>query len=327
MTKRKRTSCDPEHPTESRLVEPVKNSDFWFEDGNVVLQAQTTQFRVHRSILARHSNVFKDMNGMPQPAEQELLDGCPVVHLYDDPKDWLNIFGIIYNNDADYKDLSWLAIPLISSMLRLGKKYEFNDLHTAAMDRIKHELPHNMYIFTNQLKARFYTGHEIDTLNLLLEMNIQSLLPVACYLCVRNLTLKELFRGTKRREDGIAQLPPVWIEKLIIAKEKMVNDIKQRVLKWVLGEFTSHEYIQFPASSCTKPAQCSASQLSTCQLVISSPLQLDWMFLPFSDCCPDEYCNECLQVINKVYLTTQGSLWNELPRYFGLPDWEQLKDA
>ncbi|KZP13428.1 hypothetical protein FIBSPDRAFT_936380 [Athelia psychrophila] len=38
----------------------------WLDDGNIVIQAEKTQFKVHRS-LAAHSPIFKDVFLMPQP--------------------------------------------------------------------------------------------------------------------------------------------------------------------------------------------------------------------------------------------------------------------
>ena len=65
-------------------IDPVL-SDIWYDDGNVVLQAQNTQFKVYRGILAQSSPVFKDMFSFPQPPleDAQLVDGCPVVHLSD----------------------------------------------------------------------------------------------------------------------------------------------------------------------------------------------------------------------------------------------------
>ena len=38
--------------------ELVKNSTLWLEDGSIVIIAHTTAFRVHGSVLARHSEAF-----------------------------------------------------------------------------------------------------------------------------------------------------------------------------------------------------------------------------------------------------------------------------
>lgn len=62
----------------------VRRSDFWLDDANIILQAGSVQFAVHRSVLAMHSEVFKDMRQVGKPvSEDSIVDGCPVVQLSD----------------------------------------------------------------------------------------------------------------------------------------------------------------------------------------------------------------------------------------------------
>jgi len=76
-----------------------KSTDFWFKDGNLTLEVEDTQYRVHRSVLSRHSSVFLDMLELPQAetttdgAEDTQIPVC----LYDAKKDWDNLLGIIYD--------------------------------------------------------------------------------------------------------------------------------------------------------------------------------------------------------------------------------------
>jgi len=76
-------------------------SQYWFEDGNVVLLTENTLFRVHRSILSRHSEIFKDTFAMPQaPSEEnECIEGCPVVPLSDTTEDINNMISLLYDLD------------------------------------------------------------------------------------------------------------------------------------------------------------------------------------------------------------------------------------
>lgn len=46
-----------------------RHSDLWFYDGSLVCRAENTLFRVHMSLLARHSVCFEDMLAIPQPNE------------------------------------------------------------------------------------------------------------------------------------------------------------------------------------------------------------------------------------------------------------------
>lgn len=83
--------------------EPTRHTNLWFEDGNIVLVAQHTAFRVHRTVLAMHSNVFRDMFLIPQPATvDESIDGCPVVRMVEDSAEEVEIvLRILYG--ADFK--------------------------------------------------------------------------------------------------------------------------------------------------------------------------------------------------------------------------------
>ena len=77
---------------------PVR-SEPWFNDGNIVIWAGHTQFRVHRGVLSRHSVIFRDMFGLAEPeAGGQMVDGCPVVHLSDAAEDVRHVLEALYEN-------------------------------------------------------------------------------------------------------------------------------------------------------------------------------------------------------------------------------------
>lgn len=75
-----------------------RHEDFWFTDGSVVLVVENTAFRIHQSILSRHSDVFADMFTVPQPDSNDAdhFDGCPIVHLTDPLEDFVDVMKAIY---------------------------------------------------------------------------------------------------------------------------------------------------------------------------------------------------------------------------------------
>ena len=78
----------PEHPSISKMLDNVKRDpDLWLEDGNIVLVARDTAFRVYRGLLVKQSTVLADMFATGNPTADESLDGCPVVRLPDAPVD------------------------------------------------------------------------------------------------------------------------------------------------------------------------------------------------------------------------------------------------
>jgi hypothetical protein len=96
LKKRQRTSGNGNTDQRTR-------SQYWFEDGNIILQAENTLFRVHQSILSRQSQIFKDTFAMPQAAsdedESERVEGCPVIPLSDTAEDLGHIISLLYDLD------------------------------------------------------------------------------------------------------------------------------------------------------------------------------------------------------------------------------------
>ena len=62
-----------------------RDEELWFEDGNIVIiAARIKAFRVYKGLLAQVSVVFRDMLEL-DPAPNETLYGCPLVHVPDSP--------------------------------------------------------------------------------------------------------------------------------------------------------------------------------------------------------------------------------------------------
>ena len=79
-----------------------RDEDLYFSDGSVILSAKDADqnllyFRVHKSVLAKNSLVFEDMLTMPTPADQDLYDGLPLVHLHDDANHLKEFLGMLYD--------------------------------------------------------------------------------------------------------------------------------------------------------------------------------------------------------------------------------------
>lgn len=74
----------------------------WHDDGNVILRAQATLFRLHRSILSLHSEVFGDMFKVCSPAAGETIEGCPVVEVQDTARDLTHFLLPLYSGWNGY---------------------------------------------------------------------------------------------------------------------------------------------------------------------------------------------------------------------------------
>jgi hypothetical protein len=74
----------------------------WFDDGNIVLEAELTQFRVYRGILSAHSAIFKDMFALAQSSGEGYVEGCPVVHLSDSAEDVRIVLEVLHDSMQRY---------------------------------------------------------------------------------------------------------------------------------------------------------------------------------------------------------------------------------
>jgi hypothetical protein len=68
----------------------------WIFDGNFIIQAQNTRFRVLRSILMSQSEVFTDVLCLPQGEDAETVNGCAVIVLHDSASDLQHLLKAIF---------------------------------------------------------------------------------------------------------------------------------------------------------------------------------------------------------------------------------------
>ena len=95
----KRRRIDEDDEDDDSDPSSLTRSNIWFADGNLVIQAEATQFRVHSSVLSMHSSVLKDFLKIPQPEDRETADGCPVVRMLDHAADLELVLPVLYGND------------------------------------------------------------------------------------------------------------------------------------------------------------------------------------------------------------------------------------
>ncbi|KAF7351074.1 BTB domain-containing protein [Mycena sanguinolenta] len=112
----------------------ITRSKIWRPDGNVVLQAENTQFHVHWIVLALSSTFFEDMQGLPQPPDQPAVEGCPIVPLPDSSAvDVEHLWTVLY--DPTFMSEPALPLAVVGALIRLGRKYNFKKLLDAAVAR------------------------------------------------------------------------------------------------------------------------------------------------------------------------------------------------
>ncbi|KAJ6519063.1 hypothetical protein C8R45DRAFT_807261 [Mycena sanguinolenta] len=302
-----------------RMTAPKKHAEFWFSDGSVVLQAGNTQFRVHWSLLARHSAIFRDMQGLPQPADEPTIDGCPVVKLPDDPSDVELLLKGLY--DSAFLGREKLSLAAIGAFIRLGRKYQFEDILDSAVARVMAKYPTTLskYGATTELELwrsmEGYEGIEFDVITLLSDNNIFTALPSAYYRAVNSASM--LFDGIPRKDGTRACLAQVDLRRCAIGQQNLF--IKQFEPGYTFGWFREWDF----EDDCTSLQSCRKEREGFLALYMddSRPFALVELNFKFHD-----FCDACARHATDCMNAGRKKIWEELPQMFDLPPWDQLKN-
>ncbi|KAF5321589.1 hypothetical protein D9619_000365 [Psilocybe cf. subviscida] len=177
---------------------PQKTLQFWFGDGNIILQTQTTQYRIHRGVLSFQSSMFENMFAMPQPEQsaQLSLQGCPVFPVTVSAEDWDALLGLLYNMERYIPNTHILPLETMLGMLRLGHKYDFARFKAQGLSQLAVIFSKDQYLrdrfdfFGDPIpEAEIIKGHEFKTLRTIEDLHIQSALPLAYLICISGRTL------------------------------------------------------------------------------------------------------------------------------------------
>ncbi|KAF5383576.1 hypothetical protein D9615_003510 [Tricholomella constricta] len=260
-----------------------RHSDLWFEDGSVICRAEDTLFKVHMSVLARHSEFFKDMFSMPQPKSRCDDDtatpkhvlkgietgGIPVVELYDTAEDVGNLLTALYDGPAfggnDQEDF-----PVVSGVLRLSTKYIIEGLRARALEHLSTAWPSDLKAWdAREDSARTHETdiasngshlypHPIAVINLSREVDAPSLLPAAFYDLSRY-PFSHIFEPTEEDQTH-RHLPPTPsnlsvadLQRLCLGKEA-----SQHAITSLITAMGSSQYVR-PAQHSTHVRKPSAS--------------------------------------------------------------------
>ncbi len=86
-------------------IETYECDDLWFDDGNIVIRTTLndkrvyTACKIHKAILASHSNSFHDLFDGTQTAFEvasDWYDGVPVIDLPDSPSEVIHFLKALY---------------------------------------------------------------------------------------------------------------------------------------------------------------------------------------------------------------------------------------
>ncbi|KZP30453.1 hypothetical protein FIBSPDRAFT_814728 [Athelia psychrophila] len=298
---------------------PLVRSDIWYDDGNVVLQAGCTQFKLYRGILGENSSVFKDMVSFPQPplVDTDLVDGCPVVHLSDSAEDVKYVLQSI----CQRKYMSFgekLSLAVLSAFIRLGRKYDIRDLYIEALKRLYIQFP----ILEGELVIEWTVVQEPASLFELITFarttGMLSILPDVLYTCCQKYSASEIIGGINGTDGSISSLRTEDQLTCLAGHRAICKSQLQTTYSWIYGNL---------APGCITGAHCRVARrkflLAHFTLLAPSPIGgLDlWGHRKFPTL---QMCQFCIEYAKKKHANGRVEFYGLLPGLFDLPPWVEL---
>ncbi|KAI5833968.1 hypothetical protein K523DRAFT_264285 [Schizophyllum commune Tattone D] len=323
----------------------------FFPDGNIILQAESTIFRLYKGLLASKSTVFKDMFAFPQPNyEEKILFGCPVVEIYDNAEEATYFLRALTDSSYLPPNLP-TTFREVAAVLRLANKYDVPYLTSLATTHLTSVYPHTLRAWTHRddnrtIERAMYLC--VAVLNLAREMEgqLECVLPQVLYACADGLSVSEIFGGVEfeggllqgkdcsseaRRDkhhstddDSTDPQPSNRTHHLAISRADQQTLLRGR------EELLQAKRTRLYAFLTSLSAGCGAHACREEKLKCFAKVQWDAIVFDENDdfdwrCFEQRVCKRCFTEGRAAFDIAQESLWNELPRFFGLPKWEALR--
>ena len=321
-------------PLENDTIE--RDQDLWFDDGNVVFIAQSVAFRVHKSVMSRHSDVFTGLFAIPQPSDSEdthSFDGVPSVHVSDTSYDFqqftyalygqigyfiiMTAFYAHYITDVTCRScidpLIDFGFPALAAVARMSHKYQIPSLLAKAIQKMNRTFPEKINLTT--LRDPDIRTHAIEAVNLFHTLELSNMLVTALYACCQ---LPESFiaKGAPRADGTVENLAPDDLE-ICWKLNKRLASHNAHVWYTIVAPFRAGE-----GSRCPDKDECAAKMKAYAH--VNTTLADDSLPDPyFTNSFTDLHeklriCPVCsMEVFRKVQSSGQ-KLWKELPSLMGI---------
>ncbi|KAH9481044.1 hypothetical protein JR316_0005563 [Psilocybe cubensis] len=305
----------------------TRSPDLWFNDGTVIIQAETTHFRVHRDFIARHSEVFCDMFKIPQPADESSKEPCQVVEVFGDrAKDWENLLKAMYNCYNTQKLPEEYPIERVISLLLLGNKYHFNFYRDIAIARLRDILPIDSYtewVSNNADRIKYINAHLFELANVVQEVGWTSLLPVIYLLCIRHSNTKLIRKGISQADGSLSVLPIAVQNMLIDARIALSREALEKTLFKPMSALYETEDDDESVDCTSEYDDCANHEKKNERVfyLLDNPGTI--FDTPAIDLC---YCLPCNIFVHAEAANGRTEMWEKLPSYFNLPEWDDLAD-
>ncbi|KAJ7841233.1 hypothetical protein B0H13DRAFT_2210122 [Mycena leptocephala] len=325
--------CEPAYiPGYPEMPETLPSRDLWFSDGNLILEAEHTSFRVYGQLVAVKSSVLADILALPSYT----IDGIPVVRLLDADEDLEAFLKAILDSNFFMPPPAPTHLSTVLAVLRLSHKYTVSYLFRRALLHLDSIYPTNLTQFlaaptSSTQHIAFPTpalaGHLL-VLKTALDVNAQWFLPAVHY-TIACAPLRQ-----------ILPLGAPWAA----VPEKTRNMVLMKY-SWRLDRFQKiHAFASRPPDSnsnddvtvarkegCKDPLGCARAS-ALCATTLLGMISRDQPLDPLRFWDEEGLkgyervrCAPCRTGIRAELAQAQEDVWKGLPRTFECLTWDELR--
>ncbi|KAH9481033.1 hypothetical protein JR316_0005552 [Psilocybe cubensis] len=316
----------------------TRSNTLWFEDGTIVLQAESTQFRVYLGLLSLNSKHPVFHGEQPGPGLQygvDEVEGCPVMTVNGTAEDWEQVLLTIHHWHYNLTSLNirsdfsaaphFYPIYTLVSLLRVGHVYQFDTVVSVAVRVMKELFSCNLEDFDAAAKPptlwlrhsdNYPYGWQMEVINVALEVpGLMSILPSVYVLCLQDLGLDVIFDGIECHGAKRIELSHATQATLAKAREQIVHASINALLltPLVLPNFAY---------------QCGDLQGCLVKRNIALNRRAAEILATFAEngVKDNGFCAYCQQIVDRRTQEGRKTMWARLPSFFGLPEWHVLKE-
>ncbi|KAF7312967.1 F-box domain-containing protein [Mycena kentingensis (nom. inval.)] len=311
--KRKRSDSEAEAAEKAALqpspgVRLMLRSSVWYDDGNIIVQAETTRFRVYGGALAFHSPVLKAIVDSLDE-NSPTADGCRIVHVSDAALDVEEVLKKLFHQC--YSDNDPLSFHTIAAFARIGRSWEIPSLFENAVLRLSSVFPSNHEMITRSNNGRYVSVSPekwfdllYGTIALAHELDIPILLPAAfLFLC-----------SSDAIANALPFIPIADAQAILFSFNWFQKGWADFVYEWFDGDFaecTGREMCRFEKHMRRK-SLCSTKPLCSENIFMYNP---QWAA---------GLCRPCAIEGRRRHAELGKAMWTNIPAAFGLPSWTSM---
>ncbi|KAF7302874.1 BTB domain-containing protein [Mycena kentingensis (nom. inval.)] len=312
------------------ILQPERVQELWFNDGNIVLQAENMQYKLFHGILALRSEIFRDMLVVGQQAAGEMVDGCPLVHLPDEARELTPFLKAIYIPASFPSFPNPVDTNTVLGCLSLSDKYQVADLRRRALSHVASamvihddDLPvprsASLWLSKHSPSCTFGYSDQLFRLVRLAHATVETwILPWA---------FATLSVSLKNDPDAFAK---------VIADGTLANAGhflagRDRLLSAAIRSTSLAFMHPISIEGCTSEVRCLERRLAANSLMFNRMIERDALHghgsMHFAKSLTDGevFCEACKTALLKTQKTLLQELLDNIPELFDLPSWTELE--